>query len=62
MFPSPHFTVGNGNMTSHKGHILEDGELLYIRLSYYSNKHSASLKNRILFEAREGVAEAGPTS
>lgn len=63
MFPSPHFTIGNGNMTSHKGHILGDAELLYILLSCYSNKkHSESLKIRILFEARGGVVEAGPTS
>lgn len=62
MFPSPHFTIGNGNMTSHKGHILEDAELLYILLLYYSNKLSESLENRILFEAGEGVAEPGPAS
>lgn len=57
MLPSPHFTIGNGNMTSHEGHLLEDAELLYILLLYYSNKHSESLKNRILFEVG-----AGPTS
>lgn len=62
MFPSPHFTIGNGNMTSHKGHILEDAELLYIPLLHYSNKLSESLENGTLFEAREGVAEPGPTS